>query len=227
MLKVIYEDNHVLVVIKPHNIPTQKDSSLDKCMVDLVEEYLREKYNKQVRVFVGLIHRLDRPTGGVMVFAKTSKAANRLTEQVQNGEFKKKYFAVCVGKPKSKKEYLVNYLKKNMRDNVVEVVPETVFGAKKAEMEYEVLDSTNNLSLLNVNLYTGRSHQIRVQLKNIGNPVFADVKYGAYTGKKQNLALWAYSLKFIHPTTKDAMLFKVAPNAEEYPWNEFNVNKFI
>ena len=228
MLNVIYEDNHILVVIKQQNIPTQKDESCDKCMVDMVEEYLKEKYNKPGNAYVGLVHRLDRPTGGVMVFAKTSKAATRLSEQIKDGTFKKKYFAVVNGKLKNSKDHLINYLKKNTRDNIVEIVPESVFGAKKAELEYSVLDCKNNLSLLNVDLFTGRSHQIRVQLKNIGNSIVGDAKYGnKQNAIKCNLALWAYQINFIHPTTKTSMVFKVAPNCDIFPWNEFLMDKFI
>ena len=221
MLDVIYEDNHVIVVIKPHNIPTQEDDSKDKDMLTLVKEYIKEKYNKPGNVYVGLVHRLDRPTGGVMVFTKTSKAAARLTESIKSGDMSKNYLAVTVGTPKEKQAKLVNYLKKNEKLNCVNVVPVGTTGAKYAELSYKVLDSNNKVALLDVNLVTGRSHQIRVQLKHIGNPIYGDVKYGGDMAKGHNLALWAYNLKFTHPTTKQLMNFKVLPDVTQVPFNAF------
>ena len=224
-LNVIYEDNHVIVVIKPQNIPTQEDESKDKDLLTMVKEYIKEKDNKPGNVFVGLVHRLDRPTGGVMVFAKTSKAASRLSAQIAENEFKKRYLAVVLGKPREKRLKLVNYLQKNARTNTVQVVPELTTGAKRAELEYEVLESKEKVSLVDVKLYTGRSHQIRVQMKHIGCPVYGDVKYGgAKLAKGHNLALWAYELKFVHPTTKENMTFKVYPPEDIVPWNVFDLN---
>lgn len=224
-LKVIYEDNHIIVVIKPQNIPTQEDESKDKDLLTMVKEYIKVKDNKPGNVFVGLVHRLDRPTGGVMVFAKTSKAASRLTQEIQVGEFHKRYLAVVNGKPREKRAKLVNFLKKNARTNTVEIVPELTTGAKRAELDYEILEEKEKVSLVNVNLFTGRSHQIRVQMKNIGCPIYGDVRYGGdKLAKGHNLALWAYEIKFIHPTTKENMCFKVYPPEEITPWNVFNLN---
>ncbi|MCI5497328.1 MAG: RluA family pseudouridine synthase, partial [Firmicutes bacterium] len=211
-LNVVYEDNHIIVVIKPQNIPTQEDESHDKDLLTMVKEYIKVKENKPGNVFVGLVHRLDRPTGGIMVFAKTSKAASRLTQEMHTGDFKKRYLTVVVGKPREKRAKLVNYLLKNARTNTVQVVPELTTNAKRAELDYIVLDEKEKVSLLDVNLTTGRSHQIRVQLKNIGCPVYGDVKYGGdKLAKGHNLALWAYELKFVHPTTKENMTFKCYP----------------
>jgi 23S rRNA pseudouridine1911/1915/1917 synthase len=142
-LNIIYEDNHIIVVIKPQNIPTQKDDSGDQDMLSVVKEYVKEKYNKPGNVYVGLVHRLDRPTGGLLVFAKTSKAASRLSEQIQNGEFDKRYLTVVVGAPNDKTKKLENYLKKDERTNVVKIVPRSEDGAKKAELVYNVLDTYN------------------------------------------------------------------------------------
>lgn len=223
-LKVIYEDNHIIVVIKPQNLPTQEDESKDKDLLSIVKEYIRIKENKPGEAFVGLVHRLDRPTGGVMVFAKTSKAAARLTQQLGTGEFHKKYVAVVNGKPREKRGKLVNYLLKNARTNTVSVVPELTSNAKRAELEYEVLEEKDKVSLVSIDLYTGRSHQIRVQMKFIGCPVFGDVKYGGdKLSKGHNLALWAYELRFVHPTTKENMVFKVYPPDDIVPWNIFNL----
>lgn len=221
MVDVIYEDNHILVCIKPQNIPTQQDSSNDKDMLTMVKEYIKEKYDKKGNVFVGLVHRLDRPTGGVMVFAKTSKSANRLCEQIKTKDFSKKYLAIICGKPRIKSELLVNYLKKDERENKVQVVPMLTKDAKRAELLYNVVETKNNLSLIDVNLYTGRSHQIRVQMANIKNPLYGDSKYGKMLNKGQKLALWAYYLSFIHPTTKQKLSFTVCPPTDDLPWKYF------
>lgn len=224
-LNIAYEDNHIIVVVKPQNIPTQEDESKDKDLLTMIKEYIKERDNKPGNVYVGLVHRLDRPTGGVMVFAKTSKAASRLSEQIKNGEFQKTYLTVVNGKPREKRSKLINYLQKNARTNTVQVVPELTTNAKRAELEYEVLDEKEKVSLLKVNLFTGRSHQIRVQMKHIGCPVYGDVKYGGdILAKGHNLALWAYELRFIHPTTKENMTFKVYPPEDIVPWKVFNLN---
>ena len=224
-LKVIYEDNHVIVVIKPQNIPTQEDESKDKDLLTMVKDYIKVKENKPGNVYVGLVHRLDRPTGGVMVFAKTSKSASRLTQEIQDGVLHKNYLAVVNGKPREKMGKLVNYLQKNARTNTVMVVPELTIGAKRAELNYEVLEEKEKVSLVKVDLITGRSHQIRVQMKHIGCPIYGDVKYGGdKLAKGHNLALWSYELKFVHPTTKENMTFKVYPPEDVTPWNVFNLN---
>ena len=187
ILEILHEDNQIIVVKKEQNIPSQADNSQDKDLLSLVKEYIKQKYQKPGNVFVGLVHRLDRPTGGVMVFAKTSKAASRLAEQVVSGTFEKKYLAVLVGHPKEKHARLVHYLRKNERENIVEVVPALTEGAKRAELEYTVLDTKGNYSLVEIKLFTGRSHQIRVQMKAIGCPVYGDQKYGGPSMKKANL----------------------------------------
>ena len=224
-LDIAYEDNHIIVVVKPQNIPTQEDESKDKDLLTMVKEYIKVKENKPGNVYVGLVHRLDRPTGGVMIFAKTSKAASRLAEQIKNGEFQKTYLAVVNGKPREKRAKLVNFLLKNARTNTVQVVPELTSNAKRAELEYEIIEDKEKVSLLKINLHTGRSHQIRVQMKNIGCPVYGDVKYGGdILAKGHNLALWAYELKFVHPTTKENMTFKVYPPETLVPWKVFNLD---
>lgn len=224
MVEVLYEDNHIIVVLKPQNVPTQEDSSKDTDMLTLVKNYIKEKYEKPGEAYVGLVHRLDRPTGGLLVFAKTSKAAARLSEQIKDGTMQKKYFTIVEGVVKNNREYLTHYLKKNEKTNTVAVVPQTVTGAKKAELEYRLISSTETMSLLEVNLFTGRSHQIRTQLKHIGHPVVGDQKYGATLGVGKNLALWAYELKIEHPTTKVNHTFKALPPAEKYPWKFFNIS---
>lgn len=224
-MEVIFEDNHVIVVVKPQNIPTQLDESNDLDMLTMVKNYLKEKYDKPGNVYLGLVHRLDRPTGGLMVFAKTGKAASRLSEQLVSGDMKKKYLAVVNGVVSKNTEKLTNYLKKNVKTNTVAVVPELTTGAKRAELEYEVLERREKVSLVSLNLFTGRSHQIRVQMKHIGHPVYGDVRYGGdILAKGHNLALWAYELSFNHPITKQRMTFKCVP-PDIVPWTNFDVKR--
>ena len=225
MIDVVYEDNHLLVVLKPQNVPTQEDNSKDKDLLTMVKEYVKEKYNKEGEAFVGLVHRLDRPTGGLMVFAKTSKCASRLTEQIQNGELNKEYLAVLCGKPNFNVDVLTNYLKKDDKNNIVKVVPQYEEYAKYAELSYNILETceTKNsvLSLAKIKLKTGRSHQIRVQFSTIHCPVFGDVKYGGDIVKGYNLALWSYKLSFLHPITKQPLTFICFPPTEDEPWRLF------
>jgi len=224
-LRILYEDNHIIAVEKPQNIPSAPDSSGDADMLSLVREYLKIKYNKPGNVFVGLVHRLDRPTGGVMVFARTSKAAERLSAGLQNGEFEKRYYAVVMGAPKVKTDYLTHYLLKDGDTNTTSVVPQTTAGAKPAELKYTVIESVSaqmiTLSLVAVRLETGRSHQIRVQMSTVGHPVAGDAKYGGGKVLRGNLALWSYQLKFPHPVTKTMMSFRCIPPTDDAPWKFF------
>ncbi len=224
-LVILYEDNHIIVVLKPQNVPSQGDDSKDKDLLTVVKEYIKDTYKKEGNVYVGLVHRLDRPTGGIMVFAKSSKAASRLSEQLKSGDFEKKYFAVLCGVPKEKKATLTNYLKKNAVNNMVYVCGPTVEGAKLAELDYKILQEKGDLSLAEVRLHTGRSHQIRVQMGFLGTPVYGDMRYGGEKAKKGYLSLWAYSLSFTHPVTKERMVFKVQPPVDIKPWNEFDLEK--
>ncbi|MCL2675577.1 MAG: RluA family pseudouridine synthase [Firmicutes bacterium] len=225
-LIVLYEDNHIIVTVKPQNIPSQGDSTGDLSQLDIVKNYIKTAANKVGNAFVGLVHRLDRPTGGVMVFAKTSKAAARLSQQIRDGELEKRYLAVVAGRPKEPRGRLVNALLKDETANIVKIVPPATDGAKRAELDYVVLESSGKLSLVDIKLITGRSHQARAQMAGLNCPIYADQKYGAAEGKGGNLALWAYSLKFEHPTTKQAMVFKVFP-PETTPWQGFAVSKYV
>lgn len=228
-IKIVYEDNHLLVAVKPHNLSAQADDSGDPDLLGLLKHYLVEKYNKPGEAYLGLVHRLDRPTGGVMVFAKTSKAAARLCKAIKEGEFDKKYLAVVYDVPKIKQQHLINYLKKDCRTNTVEVVPSLTEDAKRAELDYKVLSSLDGgkLSLLLVKLDTGRSHQIRVQLAHIGNPIAGDLKYAANKPRANcNLALWATEISFKHPVTGTQLVFRVYPPEDEKPWCYFNLDTF-
>lgn len=226
MCNVIFEDNQILVVVKPKNIPVQEDSSKDDDLLTKLKKYLVEKYNKQGNAYLGLVHRLDRPTGGVMVFAKTSKSANRLCEQIKTEDFQKTYFAVVSGTPRLKQATLVNYLKKDEKNNIVKVCTQLEEGAKQAILNYQVLETLGDRSLVKINLQTGRSHQIRVQFANIGCPVINDQKYGS-ASQKGNLALWAGVLSFIHPVTQQKLTFKVAPEVDDKAWQNFNLDKYL
>ena len=211
-LKVIFEDNHILVVEKIPNVLSQQDKTEDPDMLSLCKEYIKEKYNKPGNVYLGLVHRLDRPVGGVMIFAKTSKAAGRLSDQVREKVFRKKYLAVVDGKIEKEKGILEDYLYKDERNNISKVVKEGKKNAKKASLDYEVLfyDEVKNLSLVKVNLHTGRHHQIRVQLSHFGHSIFGDQKYGT-RGQGKQIALWAYKLTIKHPITKEEITFKDLP----------------
>jgi len=219
-LGIIYEDNHVVVVIKPQNVPCCPDESGDANLLD----ELKKKYG-----FVGLVHRLDRVTGGVMIYAKTTKAASRLSEQIRDGRMEKTYLAVVCGTPKERSGTLVNHLYKNELQNTVTVVPSATTGAKRAELSYTILPKPpkekQDISLVSVKLDTGRSHQIRVQFAHIGCPIFGDAKYGGdKLGKGWKLALWAHKLTFVHPTTEDKMTFIVNP-PDIVPWTGFDFER--
>lgn len=221
MIKVIYEDNHLLVVEKPVNILSQGDDTNDKDMVNLLKQYVKEKYNKPGNVYIGLVHRLDRPVGGVMVFAKTSKAASRLSDQVRTKTFKKTYRAVIHGTMKKNEDTLLDYLYKNKKTNMVSVVNKNHKEGKYSELSYSTLGKKDGFSLVEIDLKTGRSHQIRVQFSSRNHPLFGDQRYGQNVNKVgQQIALWANKVSFEHPTTKERMEFICEP-PQEYPWNIF------
>ena len=222
-LTILYEDNHIIVVLKPQMVACCPDESGDDNLLDCVKRYLKATYNKPGNAYAGLIHRLDRPTGGVMVFAKTSKAAARLSEQMKSGGFEKKYLAVLCGVPQKERATLTNYLRKNSVNNTVYVCTESEEGAKFASLEYEIRDKKGGLSLAEITLHTGRTHQIRVQTAAINCPVYGDMRYGGEKAVKGRLALWAYSLRFSHPTTGEALRFIAEPPLSESPWSNFDL----
>ena len=189
-LKVLYEDNHLIAVFKPAGILTQPDFSREKSLMDYVKEYLKEKYKKPGQVFLGLLHRLDRPVSGVVLFAKTSKGASRLSWQFRNNQVEKIYKAVVLGKPKQKNGTLINYLKKNNNSK-----------AQRAELFYEVMNSNNKYSLLKIKIKTGRFHQIRKQLALIGCPILEL--------KDKSLALCAISISFYTATNKERKMILI------------------
>lgn len=220
-LNVLYEDNHIIVVEKPVNVPSQSDNTGDVDMIALVKEYIKEKYKKPGNVYVGLVHRLDRPVGGIMVFAKTSKAASRLSESIRVKDFQKTYLAVVNGtfSKELKVGTLEDYLYKDETLNITKVVSKEKHGAKHAKLSYEVLEESNGLSLVKINLETGRHHQIRVQFANVGHSLYGDQRYGSRP-KNVQIALWAYKLEFKHPVKDEIMLFECKPKKIGI-WEEF------
>ena len=216
-LNILYEDNHIIVVVKPTNILSQQDITNDPDMLTIIKAYLKEKYHKPGNVYLGLVHRLDRVVGGVMVFAKTSKAASRLSNDIRENKVHKTYLAVCHGKTKEF-DTLKDYLKKE--SDFKSVVTNEKDG-KLAILNYELLDydKEKDLSLVKVDLKTGRHHQIRVQFSNISHPLVGDKRYG--NDNYSNIGLFAYKLSFIHPVKKEEMTFTFLPNHE--PFNFFKI----
>ena len=220
-MKILYEDNHLLGVEKPINVPVQADASKDPDLLSLLKAYLIEKYNKPGQAYLGLVHRLDRPVGGAMVFAKTSKAASRLSRDLQNHSIQRQYLAIVNGRVKVPQDTLIHYLQKNNQTNITSVVGKNQPQAKKAILHYHKIAEHDNYSLLNVKLETGRSHQIRVQMAAIGHPLFGDQKYGQAINKVgQQLALWAHQLEFNHPTKKEPITLISKP-PQHGLWNFF------
>ena len=215
-INIIYEDNHLLVVEKPINIPVQKDDTNDIDLLTMLKDYRKHHENKPGEAYLGLVHRLDRPVGGIMVFAKTSKAASRLSDQIRTNNFHKTYLAVVENIPPKEGEF-IDYLIKNEKENISYVT--TKDKGKYSKLEYKVLETNNNLSLVRINLLTGRSHQIRVQFSSRNYPLVGDSKYGN-NKDNINIALFSESITFNHPTTKEKLTFTLnKPN--RYPFNIF------
>ena len=216
-LNIIYEDNHIIVVDKIAGVLSQSDDSNDMDMLTLVKRYIKEKYNKPGEVFLGLVHRLDTVTSGVMVFARTSKAASRLSEQIRQNNMKKTYLAVFEEEIKQKRGNYTDYLLKDSKKNIVTVTKDKNKG-KIAVLNYEVLNINNGRTLAKIELITGRSHQIRVQFSSRGYHIYGDAKYGAKNKEKKAIALHSYELSFIHPSKKEEMTFICEP--KRYPFDE-------
>ena len=213
---ILYEDNHLLVVEKPENLPVQADASGDPDLLTVCKAYIKETYHKPGEAYLGLVHRLDRPVGGVTVFAKTSKAAARLTAQFKDRRAHKRYVAIVDGDAPASGE-CVDWLYKDERTNTTRVVPEGTDGAKKAILRYRTLARENGTSLLDVELLTGRPHQIRVQLSSRGFPIVGDMRYHPRAKPGTQIRLWAYMLKVDHPTLSEPMTFWSIPGWREYP----------
>lgn len=218
-LRVLYEDNHVIVVVKEKNVLSQADNTHDIDMLTIIKKYLKEKYNRPGNVYLGLVHRLDRPVSGIMVFAKTSKAASRLSDQVRKKEIKKTYMAVVKGIIKKDEDTFVDYLLKLDNGNTIVTTKDK---GKESVLTYKVLKRNyeKNETLVSIDLKTGRHHQIRVQFASRGYPLCGDQRYGK--SDKTQIALCAYKLEFIHPTTKQLMKFEIEKPLDTY-WTDFTL----
>lgn len=212
-LNILYEDNQIIVVEKKPNILSQSDITGDLDLLTMVKSYVKEKYNKPGNVYIGLVHRLDRPVGGVMVFARTSKAAKRLNEQIKKHEFNKTYVTVLDGILKKEKDELVNYLYKDSKTGKSKVVDKDFAGGKLSKLNYEVMGYYDDKTIVKINLITGRHHQIRLQFKHLGYPLYGDQLYGKKNNKQ--IRLYAYKLEFNHPVSKEKLTFKLLPKWKE------------
>lgn len=214
-LNILYEDNHLLVVEKPVNMPIQADASGDLDLFSACKSYIKETYHKPGEVYLGLVHRLDRPVGGVVVFARTSKAAARLSAQFQSHQAQKRYVAIVEGRPKAE-AMLEDWLYKDESTNTTRVVSEGTAGAKNAKLHYRTLAWDGTRALLDIRLKTGRPHQIRVQLSSRGLPLLGDQRYNPNASVGEQIRLWAYGLTIQHPTQKEPLSFYSMP-----PWKAF------
>lgn len=218
-LEVLYEDNHLIIVNKKSGDIAQGDKTGDAPLGDIVKEYIKGKFNKPGNVYLGVVHRLDRPTTGVIIFARTSKALERLNKMLRDKQIDKTYWAVVKNKPKKAEDTLTNFLKKNPKNNKSNAYDREISGSKKATLHYKTLKSLDNYHLLEVNLETGRHHQIRCQLSNIGSPIKGDLKYGFNRSNKDgSIHLHARKIEFIHPVSKDPISV-IAPTPKDPIWN--------
>jgi len=216
--RILYEDNHVLAAEKPCNMPSQADDTKDADFLTVLKVYIKEKYHKPGNVYIGLLHRLDRPAGGAMLFARTSKAASRLSGAFREGDIEKVYYAVLQREPPEKSGELAGYMVKDGRSNTSRLARADEAGAKEARLDYETVETKKGLTLVKIRLHTGRSHQIRVQFAAIGCPLYGDVRYGGE--KSRQLALWSHSITFRHPV-RDENITVISMPPDTEPWNLF------
>ena len=218
-LQILHEDNHIIVVNKRVGDIVQGDKTGDKPLSDVVKEYIKEKYQKPGEVFLGVVHRLDRPTSGIVVFARTSKALTRLNELFANRETQKTYWAFVKNKPEKDHDALVHYLKRNEKNNTSKAHLKEVPESKKANLDYKIIKTLDNYFALEINLHTGRHHQIRAQLAAIGCPIKGDLKYGFdRSNPDSGIHLHARKLVFIHPVSKETLEI-IAPTPKDAIWN--------
>lgn len=220
-LQILHEDNHIIVINKRVGDIVQGDKTGDKPLSEVVKEYLKDKYNKPGEVFLGVVHRLDRPTTGIVVFAKTSKALERLNKMFSERETKKTYWAIVKNKPPKNEDNLIHFLKRNEKNNTSKAHLKEVPECKKASLDYKIIKELNHYFGLEINLHTGRHHQIRAQLQAIGCPIKGDLKYGFDRSNPDGgIHLHARKLVFIHPVTKQELTL-VAPTPDDVIWNAF------
>jgi 23S rRNA pseudouridine1911/1915/1917 synthase len=218
-LQVLFEDNHIIIVNKRAGDIVQGDKTGDKPLSDVVKEYIKYKYNKPGNVYLGTVHRLDRPTTGLVIFSKTSKALPRLNKLFVTKEVSKTYWAIVKNKPQKNQDTLINWLKKNPKNNKSYSYTKKITDSKKAILHYKLLKKLDNYFLLEVNLETGRHHQIRCQLSNIGSPIKGDLKYGFdRSNKDASISLHARKIQFIHPVSKEEIKI-IAPLPKDAIWD--------
>jgi 23S rRNA pseudouridine1911/1915/1917 synthase len=221
--RILYEDNHIIIINKKVGELVQGDSTGDVTLADEVKNYLKVTYNKPGNVFAGLVHRIDRPVSGAVIFAKTSKALSRMTLKIKEREFSKIYLAIVKNKPPKDADELTNYMIKNESQNKSYIVSSNTKGAKLAQLRYRVIGSSDSYYLLEVELITGRHHQIRAQLAHMGCPIKGDLKYGfPRSNPDASISLHAYKLHFEHPTLKTPIDIK-APKPSGMPWDAFEI----
>ena len=219
MLEVLYEDNHIIAVNKKPSDIVQGDKTGDRPLGEFVKDYIKKKYNKPGDVFLGVVHRLDRPVSGVILFARTSKALSRLNELFRSKQVQKTYWAVVKNKPNPTKDILVHYLKKNQQKNKSTAFNREEDGTLKSELSYQLIKSLDNYHLLEVLPITGRHHQIRVQLSKIGSPIKGDIKYGSdRTNKDASIHLHARKIEFVHPVKKEPVSITAPPPEKDSIW---------
>ncbi|KGL58560.1 RluA family pseudouridine synthase [Polaribacter sp. Hel1_85] len=217
-LQILFEDNHIIIVNKRAGDITQGDKTGDKPLSEVVKEYIKDKYNKPGNVYLGVVHRLDRPTSGIIIFAKTSKSLERLNKMLRDKTINKTYWAVVKNHPKKEKDTLINYLRKNPKNNKSTAYTKEIKDSKKAILHYKVIKKLDNYSLLEIDLETGRHHQIRTQLSNIGSPIKGDLKYGFDRSNKDgSIHLHARRIQFTHPVSKEQINI-TAPTPNEVIW---------
>lgn len=218
-LQILHEDNHLIVVNKRVGDIAQGDTSGDKPLPDVIKEHLKEKYNKPGEVFLGVVHRLDRPTSGIVVFAKTSKALTRMNELFSSRETQKTYWAVVKNKPPKEEDTLVHFIKRNQQNNTSKAHLKEVPESKKASLSYKIIAKLDHYFVLEIELHTGRHHQIRAQLQTIGCPIKGDLKYGFDRSNPDGgIHLHAKKLCFIHPVSKEKIEL-IAPTPNDVIWN--------
>ena len=221
-LQVLFEDNHIIIVNKRAGDITQGDKTGDKPLSDVVKEYVKDKYNKPGLVFIGTVHRLDRPTSGIVIFARTSKALERLNKMLRDKTIKKTYWALVKNTPKTTADTLINFLKKDTKKNKSFVYKKEIEGSKNAILHYNVIKKLENYFLIEIDLETGRHHQIRTQLAHIGSAIKGDLKYGfPRSNKDGSISLHARKIKFIHPVSKEEIAI-TAPTPKDIIWNDCN-----
>lgn len=222
-MQVIYEDNHIIIVSKRSGEIVQGDKTGDRTLADDVKQYIKEKYAKPGNVFLGVVHRLDRPVWGLVVFAKTSKALSRLNDMFRTGDVHKTYWAITPNCPAEPEAVLTDWINRNEKQNKSYAYDHEVPGSKKAMLHYKVIGRSDNYTLVEVNLMTGRHHQIRCQLANIGCPIKGDLKYGARRSNPDgSISLLARKIEFVHPVSKEK-IYAEAPLPDDRLWREMRM----